>query len=168
VEEPLLSDVRTFNTPLEAGLRALFMLAAANRRAFDTQRLVYYDYMLIHSGDVEGPESLHPQTPDQSGELLVRRRLLQDGLDLMRSRELVERRFQTSGIVYAATTVGRHVAGQFESHYAAMLRDRADWVIATYSDYSDKKLRELLGPQVHVGDEELISDLQPDRPSTDA
>ena len=163
-----MTDVRTFNTPLEAGLRALFLLAAANRRAFDTQRLVYYDYLLVHSGDMQGPESLHPHAPAQGGELLVRRRLLQDGLDLMRSRELVERRFQTSGIVYAATAAGQHVAEQFDSQYAAMLRARADWVISTFGNHSDKRLGDLLGPQVRAGEEELIADLQPELSLPDA
>ncbi len=163
-----MTEVRTFNTPLEAGLRALFVLAAADRRAFDTQRLVYFDYLLIHSGDLDGPESLHPQTPAQGGELLVRRQLLQDGLDLMRSRELVERRFHKTGIVHAATAAGRHVAEQFESEYAEMLRERAGWVIATFGDYSDKKLGDLLGPRVRAGDDELIADSQPELFSTDA
>jgi hypothetical protein len=159
---------RTFNTPLEAGLRTLFLLAAGGRRGFDRQQLVYFDYLLIHSGEVEGPASLHPTSPVQKGELLVRRRLLQQGLDLMRSRELVERRFQASGIVYASTPAGRHVVEQFDSKYALLLRERADWVISTYGSHSDKSLGELLGPHVRFGEDELIADTQPELWMTDA
>lgn len=152
--------MRTFNTPLEAGLRALFLLAAT-RRAFDSQRLVYFDYMLVHSGDIGGEESLHPPTPSQKGELLVRRQLVQEGLALMRSRELIERRFAATGIVYAATAAGRHVTTQFDSKYAEILRARAKWVVEQFADYRDDRLADLLKARIDSWDDELIRDTQP-------
>lgn len=145
-----------FNSPLEAGLRSLFLLAAAGRRAFDVQRLVYLDYALVHSADLGGPPSIHPIAPGQRGELLVRRELLQEGLALMRSRELVEQRFQRTGIVFAATRVGRHVAKEFESTYAADLRDRAAWVVGQFGALSDTALRQRLRPLAGAGEGELI------------
>ena len=151
---------RTFNTPLEAGLRLLFVLAAG-RAAVDTQRLVYYDYLLVHSGQVNGPASLHARAPTQTSEVLVRRELVQDGLRLMQSRELVEHLFRPSGIVFSATKAGRHVAEQFDSQYAAMLRARATWVVSEHAALSDKQLARMLQPQVRLGDDELIQDRQP-------
>jgi len=50
----------TFNGPLEAGIRAVAILGAAHPKAFDLQRLTAFDYLLVHTGDVGGPESLHP------------------------------------------------------------------------------------------------------------
>ncbi len=138
---------RTFNSPLEAGLRALFVLSAAGRRALDTQRLVYMDYILIHSGDLGGPESLHADTPSRKGELLVRRELLTDGLVLMRSRDLVERKFRASGIAWLATREGRHVVEQFESRYASTLKTTAKWAVETFGSRSDQALAQLLGAE---------------------
>jgi hypothetical protein len=152
---------RTFNTPLEAGLRALFILAAAGRRSMDTQRLMYFDYLLIHSGTVSGPESLHPPTNSQKGELLVRRALLQEGLELMRSRDLIERRFQATGIAYGATRVGRHLVDQFQSDYSSLLRQRADWVVERFSDLSNERVAATLGAQVGNWDDELIAHSDP-------
>jgi hypothetical protein len=152
---------RTFNTPLEAGLRALFVLAAAGRRAFDCQRLVYFDYILVHSAEVGGEASLHPQTPSQRTEILVRRDLVQDGLALMRSRELVERKFATTGIVYAATKAGTHVTDQFDSEYAALVRQRAKWIIGTFGDHSDDKLAGLLRARVGSWEDELVAHHDP-------
>ena len=63
-------DSGTFNTSLEAGLRALFLLAAAGRRALDLQTLIYLDYALVHTDDFDGPSSLHPRTPSQRSQLL--------------------------------------------------------------------------------------------------
>jgi len=39
-------SVRPFNSPLECGLRMLFMLNAANGQPADLQRLISYDYPL--------------------------------------------------------------------------------------------------------------------------
>ncbi|MFO1080284.1 MAG: ABC-three component system middle component 2 [Reyranellaceae bacterium] len=47
----------TFNGPLEAGVRAVSVLGAAYPRAFDLQRLVAFDYLLVHTADIGGPEA---------------------------------------------------------------------------------------------------------------
>ncbi len=62
-----------FNSALETGVRALTVLAEASPRALDLQELVYFDYLIVHSGDAGGPASLHLNTPLRNGELLVRR-----------------------------------------------------------------------------------------------
>ena len=151
---------RTFNTPLEAGLRTLFLMSTGTR-AFDSQRLVILDYILVHSADLGGEPSLHPEAPSQKGELLVRRQLIQDGLALMRSRDLLDRRFSSRGITYRATKAGRHVADQFDSDYARLLRDRARWVIDNFGGLSDHQLSEALKEHIGDWDEELVRDLQP-------
>lgn len=135
---------RPFNTPLEAGFRTLFVLEAIGRKALDSHRLVIYDYLLVHSGDVGGPPSLHAPAPAQTGELLVRRRLVQRGLDLMRSRELIERRYSSTGIRYAITKAGRHVAQHFDSTYAEQLRASSSWVASEWSRATDLQLQSAL------------------------
>jgi hypothetical protein len=67
---------RLFNTPLECGFRLAIILDAVSGEP-DLQRLVSYDYLLVHSGDVEGgPASLHPAVPFRGTELLVKRELV--------------------------------------------------------------------------------------------
>src|SRR5689334_10655553 len=101
-----MSAVGPFNSPLECGLRPLVLLQAAQPAACDLQRLVFYDYLLVHSADVpEGPESIHPATPLRSGEALVRRHWIERGLLLMISRELVIRTFSAQGILYQASSL---------------------------------------------------------------
>jgi hypothetical protein len=156
-----LAPPRTFNTPLEAGLRALFLMSIGTR-TFDSRRLVVLDYILVHSGDLGGDPSLHPESPSQKGELLVRHELIQDGLALMRSRDLLERRFSGRGITYRATKAGRHVVAQFDSEYAGLLRKRAGWVIENFGPMSDRQLSEALREHIGDWDDELIVDFQPD------
>src|SRR5688572_2044053 len=92
----------TFNGPLEAGIRAVSILGAAYPQSYDLQRLVAFDYLLVHTADVGGPESLHPPTPMHSAELLVRRKLVEHALLLMITRELVHREVTPEGIKYSA------------------------------------------------------------------
>jgi hypothetical protein len=134
-----------FNSPLETGLRALTILNAIYPRASDIQRLMTYDYLLVHSADADGPESLHPGTPQRNGELLVRHALVQSGLYLLLTRQLVERQPKESGIVYRATDEAQSFLDNLGSEYMRGLRNRADWVADTFGDMTDGELNSFIG-----------------------
>ena len=103
-----MSTISPFNSPIECGLRALVLLAASGPAPCDLQRLTFFDYLLVHSGDVPGgPPSIHPPTPLRSGEALVRRQWIEKGLRLMLSRELIQPMFSETGIAYVATSLCR-------------------------------------------------------------
>jgi hypothetical protein len=137
------ATVAPFNSPLECGLRTLVLLAAAEPSACDLQRLIFYDYLLVHSGDVpDGPASIHPPTPLRSGEALVRRHWIERGLLLMTSRELVVRSFSEKGITYQASPLTATFLGYMQQPYTRKLQERAQWVISTFGNYSDHQLLE--------------------------
>lgn len=134
----------TFNGPLEAGLRAVALLAAAYPRLFDLQRLVAFDYLLVHTGDIGGPASLHPPAPMQSAELLVRRKLVEQALLLMMTRELIVREASTDGIRYRAGENAAPFMSSLETDYLKALRERAAWLVRQLGDSSDQELRTLM------------------------
>ncbi|WP_164987975.1 ABC-three component system middle component 2 [Bradyrhizobium betae] len=134
-------EPRPFNSPLECGLRMLFVLSAAKERPSDLQRLISYDYLLVHSGDVPaGPNSLHPSVPFRSSELLVKRDLLDAGLNQMFSRELIEKTFEPSGILYRSTNLTKPFINLLRSEYAAALRLRSKWLIDRFGAMHDSEL----------------------------
>jgi hypothetical protein len=138
-----MTPANPFNSPLECGLRSLALLVAAQPKAYDLQRLVFFDYLLVHSGDVTGgPESIHPATPLRSGEALVRRHWVERGLLLMISRELVIRTFSEEGIVYHASPLASPFLGYMEQPYTKKLQERAAWVIEAFDNYVDHALVE--------------------------
>lgn len=140
---------RPFNTPIEAGLRLLFALDEANGEAFDLQRLVSYDYLLVHSGDVEGgPASLHAAVPFRGGELLVKRGLVIAGLDAMFAKELLEKKFEPTGICYRATSLTGAFLKLLVSDYASSLRARSAWVVSHFATYTDKMLEDYMTQNV--------------------
>jgi hypothetical protein len=134
----------TFNSPLETGVRAVALLAAAYPRAFDLQRLVAFDHLLVHTGDIGGPSSLHPPTPLRSAELLVRRRLIERALLLMMTRELVSRHVGPDGIQYVAGENAVPFLGAVQSDYVRALQERARWLVHHLGTMADGELRALL------------------------
>jgi hypothetical protein len=140
-----------FNGPVEIGLRALAVLNYAFPDAYSLQRLVILDYLIVHSDDVPGgPRGLHPKTPHRSGELLVRRSVLQQGLLLYQSRALLERRFDGTGISFCATERSASFLDALGTEYVRALRERAQWLVHTYGNLPDKELDQLV--RDHLGD----------------
>ena len=130
-----------FNGPIEIGLRALCVLTTAFPTAYALQRLVVFDYFLVHSDDIEGgPEGLHPRTPHRGGEILVRRGVLQDGLTLYESRGLIERVYKDGGIFFAATDRSADFLDTLSTEYLKALRERSEWVVDSFGLLADGEL----------------------------
>jgi hypothetical protein len=129
-----------FNTPLETGIRSLTILTAIFPQSLDIQYLVYFDYLIVHSGDVEGPESLHAPLPLRSGELTVRRELIKRGLFLMMSRGLVQQLSTSKGFEYAVTDSASAFLSMLSSQYISKLKERADWVVENFGNSTPEEL----------------------------
>lgn len=134
----------TFNGPLEAGLRAVAVLGAAHPLTFDLQRLVAFDYLLVHTGDIGGPANLHPPAPLQSATLLVRRKLVQEALLLMMTRDLIEREFGSEGIRYRAGENASPFLSSLESDYMKEIKQRAAWLVTALGDHNDEQFRAVM------------------------
>lgn len=130
-----------FNSALETGLRSAAILAEACPQEFDLQRLLYFDYLVVHSSDADGPASLHPNTPLRNGELLVRRGVIERGLLLFISRGIIERNARSDGIFYAASEVAGPFLECLHSAYSLELRLRATWAIDTFGALDDGELK---------------------------
>jgi hypothetical protein len=130
-----------FNSPLECGLRAAVLLVECYPQELDIQRLVNYDYLLVHSGDLNGPPSLHPDSPHRSGELLVKRPIIEAGVSLMMTKSIIECVFSPAGIRYHAGNWALSFLAGINAPYCAALRERARWVAGRFAAMSDDDLR---------------------------
>ncbi|PRB80217.1 ABC-three component system middle component 2 [Pseudomonas sp. MYb185] len=137
-------NVTVFNSALETGVRSLVILAANFPVALDLQRLVDFDYLVVHSGDVNGPESLHPPLPMREGELLVRRKIIESGLSLMMSRGLVTRIAGAKGFFYQASDYAKPFVDSMATPYMRTLMDRAHWVGETFGNMDTAELQDLI------------------------
>jgi hypothetical protein len=136
-----LGQYSPFNSALETGLRSVAILAEACPEEFDLQRLLYFDYLVVHSSDADGPASLHPNTPLRNGELLVRRGVIERGLHLFISRNLIERHARGRGLYYAASEAAGPFLECLESPYSRTLRERSLWAIDTFGGLNEGELK---------------------------
>lgn len=130
-----------YDSPVECGLRLLYLLCEAAPQGCDLQRLVIYDYMLAHSSDVGGPPSLHPASPFRSGELLVRRGTLSAGLRLLQRKGLIEKTFSIDGIRFRRKDAAVAFLGYLESAYARTCAEVSRWIGNTFSSQSAEQLQ---------------------------
>lgn len=120
-----LRTVSVFNSPLETGIRSTAILLAAYPHGFDLQRLVAFDYFVVHTEDLGGPPSLHPKTPLRTGELLVRRKAIERSLLLMIAANMVYRKIDEYGVIYYAGEAASVFFNNISTEYNKILFNRA-------------------------------------------
>ena len=140
----MAETIQTFNSPIETGMRALILLAESYPEKLDLQRILEFDYIMVHTGDVDGPPSIHPALPLRSGELLVRRQLIERGLMLLISRGLISRHATPNGFMYQAEDDAGPFIDALSAEYLDDLKDRAVWVIDRFGEMSDHDIRIML------------------------
>ena len=150
-----------FNSPLETGVRSVVLLNTAYPRAFDLKELTWLDHLVVHTGDIYGPESLHPNVPHRDGELLVRRSLVEQGVTLMRSLHMIEARYDASGIVYAALNGAAPFVKLIRTEYGRALKARAAWLIGYLSERGEEHLHEVITQKIGRWAVEFQNDSKP-------
>lgn len=132
-----------FNSYLETGVRSLTILVIAFPNLFDLQRLVEMDYLVVHSGDIGGPKSLHAPLPLRAGELLIRRELIENGINLMISRGLIEKIFEDDGFYYIASENAAPFIQSLTTSYSLQLKERAYWVVKQFQTTPTDEIRRI-------------------------
>jgi hypothetical protein len=128
----------------------LFVLNASAPRRADLQRLISYDYLIVHSGDVaDSPGSLHPAVPFRGTEWLVKRDLVRSGLDLMFARELIEKELGSGGIYYIGSRLTEAFVALLKTPYSEELKTRSSWVVKRFGKLQDDELESYM--TVNVG-----------------
>lgn len=123
-----VAQPQLFNTPLEAGVRALLILDAFAPQAFDVATMSLLDYYIVHTGDAGGPPSLHPEINARAGEYFVRRHLVEEGLLLMTRASLIEQVLSDGGIAFRAHETATAMIDLFGSAYNRRLANAANWL----------------------------------------
>lgn len=140
--------VELFNSPLETGVRALVVLDAAHPMAFDLSQLTWFDHLVVHTGDIGGPPSLHPDLPHRSGELLVRRPMVEASLSLMRRLHLVDIVVGEKGFLYRAGEDAYPFVELMRSPYARALKERARWLAENVCAMEAERIERLVAEKI--------------------
>lgn len=122
--------IQVLNSPVEVGIRALFVLVEAYPEALDVGSLVLLDHAILNSADLGGPESLHPPLPARVGEFGMKRQLVEDGLQILLRSGLVEIVLDDRGIQFQASEEAHGFIALLQTPYATELYDRAKWIVS--------------------------------------
>lgn len=151
--------ISLFNSPIEIGLRSLVILSKVFPSDFSIQQLIAFDYLLVHSDDLpDGPAGLHPKTPQRTGEYLIRRKTLQEGLLLYMSRGLICQEYRQDGVRYAATELSGGFLDSLTSEYINDLQNVADWVIENFSTIPELELDKLMHEHLDKWSTEFVTE----------
>ncbi len=148
-----------FNSPFEIGLRALIILSVSYPLKLDIQRLIYLDYLVLHTEDIGlqgAPKSIHPATPHRSGEIVVRRKAMQAGLDMMYRKTLLEMVYDEDGISYVASELTVAFLNLIESDYCRLIHNNANWVSQKFSTYSSGEMKQYMDDKLGTWGGEFI------------
>lgn len=92
-----------FNGPVEVGIRTVILLDAVFPEALDLHRITILDHWALHSGMLSNLPSVHPDRANSLGELGLKKGLIEQGIQLMRSAGMVSVIVSSAGISYRAT-----------------------------------------------------------------
>jgi hypothetical protein len=137
-----------FNTPLETGIRVLILLGEGYPQPFSLDRLVMLDHVLVHTGDFDGPRSVHPASPYRVAEPYVRRELVQRSLILLRSRGLAVELPSDMGFLWQAGEPAAPFIELLTAQYHQILRSRAGWTISAFGSVDELVLASTMGERV--------------------
>ncbi len=87
---------------------------------------------------------MHPELPFRRAELLVRKELVERGLCLMMTKELIDRVVDQSGITYRAGEMADVFLSSLTSEYMRLLQRRAQWVAEVFCDMGEEAFGALL------------------------
>jgi hypothetical protein len=146
-----------FNSPFELGIRMVFILMSAYPRSLDLQQLLFLDYAVIYSNDLNGPESLHTPVPLRGAEYMTRRTIIEKGLYMMSIRRFIDVKLGNSGIEYQAGENAAAIMGIIGGAYSLKLKERCAWVSSNLADKSAVELQKIFTNVGHRWGAEFVS-----------
>ena len=116
-----------FNSPQELSARIIFILSKFEDKCIGIQELISLDYLLLHIKDLNPKlTSFHPDIPLRSGEIIIKRQIITQAIDLLLGRELIRRNYQNEGVSYKITPLGLKFKNILTSSYARKLESYSD------------------------------------------
>lgn len=129
-------EYKLFNTPLELGIRCLMILAESTEfdQKVDLHRLMYLDHLILNTGDIGAIESLHAPVPNRGVQVYAKHNLIQSGISVIASKNLIDISIETDGFYYRINDNGIKFLNYFESKYAKKLSHRIKWTLSEFGN----------------------------------
>ncbi|MEG0774398.1 ABC-three component system middle component 2 [Clostridium sp.] len=154
-----MSEIKIYNTPIEIGIRILLILKRCES-AMELNSIIIYDYLMLHISDFDKKyQSLHPANPYHATELLAKRKVVQNAINLLIKKGLVNIVCSEDGIRYKDSEIGNIFLSYFESDYYFKLCSNADIVIKRFEDFNEVELNKFINNSIHNWKNENETDI---------
>jgi len=144
-----------FNGRIELALRTLYLLKHSNKD-LDLQRILYYNYLMVHSSDISGgPISLHPDLPNRSCEIIVLREKFKEAIQMLISKEIIGVKYKKKGVYYTKNEKTLNFLNYFESDYSKNIDKIAKWTCDYFGKEKDVKISQFINNNLSKWGEEF-------------
>lgn len=126
-----------FNGSIETAMRSLIILEAFYPCSLDLETISLLDYFVVHTADLGGPSSLHPAVSSRVGEYRVRRRTIQDSLQILIRRNLIVSTEADDGIRFISGDDSPAFIKLLATKYNLVLSERAKWLALQAKNYEN-------------------------------
>ena len=139
-----MNKIKLFNNEIEMGLRILIILESIYPKSFDVEMINYFYYFSLHTKDIGGEDSIHPELPNRFGELSVKRDLIHSSLKLLISKGLVEINYTDNGIEYLASELTSPFLDNLSEEYTKRLSNNVKWVCERFKDSTYENIKQFV------------------------
>jgi hypothetical protein len=134
---------RLYNSPIELAIRTLIILYHHDSKT-DIDRLMYLDHLALNTEDIGGPPSIHAPIPHRGVQIFARKELIEKGITILVSKQLISIVPSTSGILYEINEAGKKFLEYFSSEYFIELRTSVKWVENKFNKMTTLQIREFI------------------------
>jgi hypothetical protein len=135
------SSIKIYNTPIEIGVRSLVILKFSDNQIMDLEKIMYLDYLCLNTSDINGPTSLHAPIPNRGVQVFSKKDLIQKGLSIMLTKELINLVVLPEGFFYQISEAGKVFLGLFQTKYFLDLLERCQWVLSRWGNESTQEIK---------------------------
>ncbi len=139
-----MTNKAIYNSTIEIGLRILILLVCKEVNSYNLDKLVYFDYLLTHSGDIDNTQdSILPNSPYRFFEFQVNKEKIVKAIDMLWKKGLIDVEYKSNGIFYKANRLTKVLTDNLKSKMANSLKEKAVWVINSFYSISEKQLNDI-------------------------
>lgn len=140
----MTNNINIFNNPVEISLRILLLLNININNKFNIEKLTYFDYLMIHSGDLDNaPNSILPNSPYRFFEFNVNKEKISQSVEFLWRKGLVNISYNANGIFYQANRLTNLFVKTLHNELCEQLKYTASWVVDNFYEYSESDLNKL-------------------------
>ncbi len=140
----MTNNINIFNNPVEISLRILILLNIDINNEYNIEKLTYFDYLMMHSGDIDdAPDSILPNSPYRFFEFHVNKENISQSVEFLWRKGLVDISYNANGIFYKANRLTNLFVTTIQNELCEQLKHTASWVVDNFYKYSENDLKDL-------------------------